>query len=831
MNNNHKEVILKTREEIEQAKNTRVWQDYINALKLISQVVFTRSSGFILEFIQNAEDSGINLKNTGNFKIVINKKRIKIIHNGTPFSQNDVRSICGIASSKKPEKGNLGYLGIGFKSVFKVSDAPEIYSGGFQFKFDRNTQENDADNIPWYVIPNWIDEPTEIIDAKKTTFIIPFRDNSYYDILIDEINKLNIQLYLFLHWLKTIDIKDEVTGNEWTLENIGSDFDNIVTLKQGGSSQKFKIFSRLLKNIPDYVANDRISQEYRSKVKEREITIAFALDEANNLSPIKAGAMYGGVYSFIPLGEAKSGVKFPIQADFLVQPGRDAINYEAKWNHWLLEEIANLCKEAIDFFKCDPKWKFQLLPVFEFTKSYGLESYDKLFGPKLINPIEKYIEDNNCIPTQNGTLTKINQAVKLIEDDKASKDLISMGLLLKDEIATVLGGEPNLQIVDDKVMNNGTFQFKEIDREGLLSNTAFLDIKRKGKGSEAWFYKLYLWLKLHPRQIKNQKGNVYDERYTEQKIILTSKNELQDGRSVWMLDFDEQLDPILIEVAKILEESKVVLHPGILAKAKDEDERKALRGFLLGFTGIQLLNTKTICKEAILPRILAINPKPLSNELIQLTQYCKKYLAEEVYIGGEYWVLDKTKDIKAANKLLLSKEFSPEQDWETYSKYVPGLSFVNPIYLDNTNDIEEIKKWREFLYQGGVRKAPDNGVEVFAENYVEDILKRDGFTKIIHVDKLNLGYDMQANTKNGDIIYIEVKGKSQDQEIELTGNEVSAVDNYNESFYLCIVSSIPDNPTMYMIKNPSLPNIGRKNKLTIPVNTWKAYKYKPQMSL
>jgi hypothetical protein len=64
------------------------------------------------------------------------------------------------------------------------------------------------------------------------------------------------------------------------------------------------------------------------------------------LPQTEAGAMYGGVYSFLSLGEAKSSAKFPIQADFLVQPGRDALNYEAKWNHWILDEVRKLSLEA-----------------------------------------------------------------------------------------------------------------------------------------------------------------------------------------------------------------------------------------------------------------------------------------------------------------------------------------------------------------------------------------------------------------------------------------------------------------------------------------------------
>lgn len=134
---NPRGVVDKIRKGIEAARGTHIWDDYVNALRLISQVVFTRSTGFILELIQNAEDSGLDLTETGNYEIRVNRQRVKICHNGRPFNENDVKTISGIRSSKKPERGFLGYLGIGFKSVLKITDRPEIYSNGFQFKFDR----------------------------------------------------------------------------------------------------------------------------------------------------------------------------------------------------------------------------------------------------------------------------------------------------------------------------------------------------------------------------------------------------------------------------------------------------------------------------------------------------------------------------------------------------------------------------------------------------------------------------------------------------------------------------------------------------------------------
>jgi len=86
-------IVGSVRDEIEAARGTRIWADYVNALKLISQVVFKRSSAFILELMQNAEDSGLGLNSTGTFDIVLSHQRIKISHNGAPFSPKDVRAL------------------------------------------------------------------------------------------------------------------------------------------------------------------------------------------------------------------------------------------------------------------------------------------------------------------------------------------------------------------------------------------------------------------------------------------------------------------------------------------------------------------------------------------------------------------------------------------------------------------------------------------------------------------------------------------------------------------------------------------------------------------
>ena len=816
---NAKEVVDNIRREIEGARGTHIWDDYVNALRLISQVVFTRSSGFILELIQNAEDSGLDMTEPGRFEIRMNKQRVKISHNGRPFNENDVKAISGIRSSKKPERGFLGYLGIGFKSVLKITDRPEIYSNGFQFKFDR-THWTDPSSSPWHVIPIWIDEPSEPIDASRTTFVIPFREPTDASRIVDEIKKIRLELYLFLRWLRTIEITDEISGEHWTLENLGENQEGISTLKSDGEERRFKFFRRNV-TVPDGVREDRLTQEYRANVIQREIAIGFALDKNGNLAPNEAGAMYGGVYSFLPLGEAKSGAKFPIQADFLVQPGRDALNYEAKWNHWILEEVEKLSLNAIDFFKEHGTWKYQYLPAFEFTHSKGLESFDKLFYPKLIEPIEKHLASTDSVLAIDDQWVKIAEVVRLTEPQKAFDDLVRFQLFKPEEIAPAFGGKENLKLVHPKVVEPKNHPLAKADRRDLLKNSEFLQTKSREPNAGTWFAQFYLWLQEHPQY---EDYWPYRARYARQRVkgyydaefVLTADNSLKKGGDVSIPDVPSS-NPALNELASLLQSSKPIIHPAILSITPEEDAKK-LRGFLTGYVGAQLLNARIICKEVVLPRIMSNSPQPSPDELLSLTKLCKEILGAEVGSGVELWVRTKSGNIRTSKEVFLSSEFKPLRNWETHKAFVPGLSFIDNTYLPADCTDDELKKWRDFFKAAGIRENPDNGVEQFAINFALYKLKAK-FQNIQLVEKLNFGFDIQAETPEGAAVQVEVKGVSVEQDVELTGNEADAADTYKNSFYLCVVASIPNSPTIHLVNNPA--GVGKKDKLTIPAEVWK----------
>jgi len=103
------------------------------------QKAFPRYGSFLMEFVQNADDA-----KSQSLKIEILTDSIRIFNDGDPFSEDDVKSICKVGRSSKTPKDYIGYLGVGFKAVFLISDCPEIYSGDFLFRFNKNAWDDTA---------------------------------------------------------------------------------------------------------------------------------------------------------------------------------------------------------------------------------------------------------------------------------------------------------------------------------------------------------------------------------------------------------------------------------------------------------------------------------------------------------------------------------------------------------------------------------------------------------------------------------------------------------------------------------------------------------------
>src|SRR6266571_8569550 len=100
-------------------------------LDLLGQLYSDRTH-FIFELIQNAEDAAAT-----ELAFELFDDRLEVRHDGRPFTEADVRAICGVGNSaKSAELTAIGAFGIGFKSVYAYTQTPRVHSPGEHFRID-----------------------------------------------------------------------------------------------------------------------------------------------------------------------------------------------------------------------------------------------------------------------------------------------------------------------------------------------------------------------------------------------------------------------------------------------------------------------------------------------------------------------------------------------------------------------------------------------------------------------------------------------------------------------------------------------------------------------
>ena len=122
--------------------------------------LYSERTHFIFELVQNAEDAGAS-----ELIFELFDDRLEVRHDGRPFTEDDVRGVCGVGtSSKSGDLTKIGTFGIGFKSVYAYTNSPRIYSSGEQFRIEN------------YVRPFAAEPLTQAADAEDlgTLFVFPF---------------------------------------------------------------------------------------------------------------------------------------------------------------------------------------------------------------------------------------------------------------------------------------------------------------------------------------------------------------------------------------------------------------------------------------------------------------------------------------------------------------------------------------------------------------------------------------------------------------------------------------------------------------------------------
>src|SRR5258708_3020370 len=282
---------------------------------------------FVYELLQNAEDQGAT---EAQFKLF--SDYLDFRHNGNPFTRLDVENITGIGNSDKPQEANMiGRFGIGFKSVFAITDRPEIYTMLEEKPF--------AFAIDDLVVPVAIPENHEKSHQYNTQFLFPFikeQAATLYTKIKERLSSLGFETMLFLQNLASIEWQTETDGGVYLREVKGSRHELFGESRENGqfrqSTTHYLIFTRNI-SLSD---NDR----------ELDIRVAFRLDEMGKIiaEPGQKLVVY------FPT-EQETGLNFRLHGPFLLTDNRANIKNDNDTNNKLIQECAVLLGESIQQIK------------------------------------------------------------------------------------------------------------------------------------------------------------------------------------------------------------------------------------------------------------------------------------------------------------------------------------------------------------------------------------------------------------------------------------------------------------------------------------------------
>lgn len=242
---------------------------------------------FVLELVQNSDDNTYPVDTPPTLVFLIEPQRISLLNNELGFEAVNVNAICDVKASTKGKHshGYIGRKGIGFKSVFTVTNRPQIHSNGYHIGFDleKSSDGNNSESSLGYILPFWVEmshekchdlasmkreaaealsNDSQMIGELETIIELPLKSHSEMQrhkssLLTNNFNDIKPNLLLFLNRLRNLVIINTETNTRLVYKRIDIDR-NLIELHMlrstpnGSSRQHHKwLVARESLRVPD----------------------------------------------------------------------------------------------------------------------------------------------------------------------------------------------------------------------------------------------------------------------------------------------------------------------------------------------------------------------------------------------------------------------------------------------------------------------------------------------------------------------------------------------------------------------------------------------------
>jgi hypothetical protein len=411
-------------------ESSRTIRNLHNAIKKLANDLYSKETHFLLELVQNAEDNEYRKDACLSFCLLKTDPTntegsvgaLLIQNNEIGFGINNIEAICAVGESTKTKaSGYIGEKGIGFKSVFRITSTPHIFSGGYCIRLPEKLEGIDLG----YIVPEWVEHVPNCVDKEQTSIILPLdkSDEFNFQKIRDMICQFTPETILFLKKVTKLSLYVE---DDYSLDVVKKQLDiNELSITAIGNDKGKEICTTTMYLFHEKTFAKPVDLDVKERQSVSHSTISLAFPLHDNPEP-------GALYAYLPVVD-NTGFPFIINADLLLTSSRVEVHQNNKWNLWLRDQIASLITSAITSLVHNDKYKYKMLNFVPLSANHNflIPIIDPVISSLRNTPIVATEPDNRlCKPGEVSTSVTFR---KLLNSKGFPKPLLSYRIV-KDEL-------------------------------------------------------------------------------------------------------------------------------------------------------------------------------------------------------------------------------------------------------------------------------------------------------------------------------------------------------------------------------------------------------------
>jgi hypothetical protein len=665
----------------------------------------------LTELLQNADDVGATYA-----KIELTDDGLFLTHNGEEFNDSQVEALCDIGQTTKKAGVHIGFMGIGFKASFKVSDTPYVVSGPYRFHLSR-------DDV---IVPYWLNEiPNEMtvrLGQGLTVIYLPFRQDlnketlhSIEETAVEKLEPLSLVFLRNIERLSVIsaDARRELKKTKVTPSTRPPSGKARVTVEETRNGRRslhdYLEFSKVLV-IPESAKKDsRVRDSPREDLTETSATICFHVNH-EVIEPIEVERAV--LYTFLPT-TFRPGLRFTINCDFLLNTQRSEPDFTSQWNLWLLASLDVFLREIVADLLHDP---IQRLSCYDILPRKG-EISEMFVGMR--ESLLGHLKDLPCVVTSDGGYAQhLDVALASAEIQGIIPSKIANArfyvhsnvrgrAFLRDELAVKDLTPTASEIAHVFMALQNKDWLESLDKVQILALYEFLNRKMLGQEDELWALSYQEHQELENKLKKLEIVKCTDQKFhsPREPILPFSEEKPNTELADLPLIFVDPalLSPVTLQLLKTLgvtdssveSVSLLLLERGAAGKWKDWTEKQRIR--TIQYIAKWLESSDYQLRESIEPKI---------GEVILPTETGEWATSSSCYVPDSELKLVLPK----ANYVNLSKLDSVQINTHSFLRAIGVLDFPRVCVSGGEKRQRDVatgiakEKWEAYwrwLYEGG----------------------------------------------------------------------------------------------------------------------------------